>query len=278
MEASPQIVRKLPWLIEEVNLDPKTSKLERTKPKIIAAIPAYNEERFIGSVVLKAKKYVDEVIVVDDGSTDKTTQLAQEAGAYVIRHEFNKGYGESIKSCFRVAKSHNVDVLITLDGDKQHNPEEIPTLLFPLMSGAVDLTIGSRFLSDGNDIPRYRKFGIKVITFLFNFASSTKVSDAQSGFRAYKRKVLDSFSLTEKGMGVSVQTLIEARGNHFTPQEVPIHCDYHKGSSTLNPVYHGLSVAFTTVKLRFMHQWHNLLSKLAFSVNLQRFNTHRSFK
>ena len=228
--------------------------LNRT-PKVIAAIPAYNEERFIGSVVLVAKKYVSQVIVVDDGSTDNTRQAASASGALVLSHGENKGYGEAIRHCFETAKENGVDVLVTLDGDSQHDPAEIPILVAPILKGEANLVIGSRFLKSvqgtrQTNMPRYRKFGIAIITGLFNIGSKVRVSDAQSGFRAYSRRILDTVSLTEKGMGVSVEVIVKAREKGLIIQEVPISCSYHSRSSTLNPVYHGLAVTLAVVKLR----------------------------
>ena len=220
------------------------------KPKVIAAIPCYNEERFIGEVVFKAKKHVDQVIVVDDGSRDRTVKAAKVAGALVIIHGANKCYGESIKSCFEAAKANHADVLVIFDGDGQHNPDELPRVLAPILNGGVDMVIGSRFLGGGGNMPRYRKFGIDVITWLFNMGSKVRVSDAQSGFRAYGRRILDSISLAEKGMGISVEALIKARAKGFSIQEIPISCRYHPNSSSLSPVRHGLGVALTVVKLR----------------------------
>jgi glycosyltransferase involved in cell wall biosynthesis len=224
----------------------------------MAAIPCYNEDRFIGSVVLRTKKYVDQVIVVDDGSHDSTAEAAMTVGALVVSHGVNNGYGESIKSCFGAGKAHGADIMVTLDGDEQHRPEEIPVLLAPILKGEADLVIGSRFLEGKRDMPRYRKLGIGVITWLCNVGSKVKVSDSQSGFRAYSRRVLDAVSLNEKGMAISVEVLIKTRGQGFVIQEVPISCSYHSKSSTLNPVSHGLGVALTVVKLRFR----NLLLRL----------------
>ncbi len=97
--------------------------------KRIAAIPCYNEGLAIGSVVLKARKYVDKVLVVDDGSTDDTVEVATAAGAAVVSHVVNKGYGAAIRTCFNYAKENNFDVLITLDGDGQHDPSYIPEFI-----------------------------------------------------------------------------------------------------------------------------------------------------
>jgi len=96
--------------------------MELEKMKTLAAIPCFNEERAIGSVALKTRKHVDDVLVVDDGSTDNTVKVATEAGATVVSHEVNKGYGAAIRCCFNYAKEHDVDTMIILDGDGQHDP------------------------------------------------------------------------------------------------------------------------------------------------------------
>jgi len=221
------------------------------KQKIIAAIPAYNEAKYIGQVVRQTTKYVHQVIVVDDGSTDETAQVAKTAGATVIRHEINQNYGGAIKSCFKAARKLAADILVTIDGDGQHNATEIPLLITPVIKGEADIVIGSRFLNGHNGIPRYRKFGIDVITWLYNFGSSIKLSDAQCGFRAYNKKALDNLlSLKENKMAISVETIIKARKYGLTMYEAPVSCIYHAQSSTLNPVTHGLSVALATVRHR----------------------------
>ena len=218
--------------------------------RIIAIIPCYNEERFIGDIVLKARKHVDQVIVVDDGSTDATAETAESAGAMVVSHEVNKGYGESISSCFKTARAENADILVILDGDGQHDPDEIPQLLPPLLGGEANLVIGSRFINKESRLPQNRKFGIIVINWLFNFGSTRKVSDAQSGFRAYSKEVVEVIAPTARGMEASVQVLIEARRKGFIIQEVPISCLYHPESHSLDPVSHGLGVALAVVKIR----------------------------
>ena len=220
-------------------------------PKIIAAIPAYNEEQFIGEIVSKARRYVDEVIVVDDGSTDNTSEIAQAAGAEVIKHETRQGAGAATKTAFETAKRSHADILVTLDGDGQHNPDEIPQLLAPILNKEADLVIGSRFLqSNLHQMPKYRKFGIDVITFLYNLGSKARVSDSQCCFRAQNRKLIEAVNITEAGFGFSVQVLIQARKKGFTIKEVPISCIYHSDGSSLNPITHGLGVAFNVIKHR----------------------------
>ena len=228
----------------------ESEPLKSTKPAVIAVIPCYNEGRFIGDVVRRATPYVDQVIVIDDGSVDDTSQAAMAAGAWVVNHEKKKGYGTAARTCLQAARAENADIVVTLDGDGQHRPEEIPRLIAPIFGGEADLVIGSRFFEDRASMPRYRQFGIGVITWLFNIGSKAKVSDAQSGFRAYSGRLLDALRLTEKGFGFSIEVLMEAREKGFRFTEVPVSCLYHKASSSANPVTHGLGVALTAMELR----------------------------
>jgi glycosyltransferase involved in cell wall biosynthesis len=230
----------------------KRTRIHPGRPRIVAAIPCYNEETFIGDIVQQARRYVDEVIVVDDGSRDDTAAAARAAGAIVLKHEKNKGYGEAIGSCFKAARDVDADILVTLDGDSQHTASEIPAVLEPVVRGEADLAIGSRFMSPDyqKHMPRYRKLGIEIITWLLNVGSKTKVSDSQSGFRAYSRRLVDALPVSEKGMGVSVEVIARARRARFAIREVPITCIYHRESSTMNPLTHGLSVALATLRCR----------------------------
>ena len=219
-------------------------------PTIVAAIPCLDTESFIGDVVSKARKYVDHVIVINDGSHDGTARAAEAIGAIVINHASNRGYGEAVKSCFEAAKVNGADILVTLDGDGQHNPDEIPKVVDLIINDGADIVIGSRFLGKQTNMPRYRRLGIKLITFLFNLGSKVKVQDAQSGFRAYSKQALNTISATEAGMSVSVETLIKARAYGLEIREVATSCQYHPSSSSMNPVIHGLIVALSVVKLR----------------------------
>ena len=228
---------------------------ETVLPKVIAAIPCFNTEPFIAGVVTKAKKYVDQVIVIDDGSYDGTAEAAKAAGALVINHGANRGYGEAIKSCFEAARANDADVLVILDGDGQHNPGEIPQLLAPILRGEADLIIGSRFCTSEVSVPRYRKFGIRVITFLWSFGSRVKVSDAQSGFRAYNKKIFSNLRLSEKGMSISIETLEKARRKGAIIKEVPISCFYVPSTLNLKAIRHGLSVALSVVRIRLKSLW-----------------------
>ena len=239
---------------------------KRAEPRIIAVIPCLNEKQFISDIVTRARRYVGKVIVVDDGSTDNTSEAAQAAGAHVIRHKVRQGAGAATRSAFEAAKTYDADILITLDGDGQHNPDEIPQVLAPIFRGEADLVIGSRFLQPNlnqsqpvstslNHAPKYRKFSIDIINWLYNFGSKFRVSDSQSGFRAHSRKLFEAIDITEKGFGFSVQVLIQARQKGFLVKEVPVSCIYHSEGSSLNPMAHGLGVALSVIKLRFMSKF-----------------------
>lgn len=208
---------------------------------IVVGMPAYNEEKYIGSVVMLVKQYADEVIVVDDGSIDRTAKVATLAGATVIQHGENKGYGAAIQDIIFEAKKKNADILVIIDADAQHNPEEIPTLIKAVSEG-YDLVIGSRKMQTQSDIPAFRRFGQRVLLFFTNILSGEKLSDTESGFRAYSRKAMAELELKEKGMAISAETVSAATAKGLSVTEVPISVTYTKDGSTMNPVRHGMGV------------------------------------
>jgi glycosyltransferase involved in cell wall biosynthesis len=232
---------------------PEEAVTVEAKPLVVVGIPAFNEELSIAKVIVGAQKYASKVIVCDDGSTDMTAEIAERLGAIVVKHGKNLGYGAAIHSLFKQAKDLDADVLVTLDADGQHDPSEIPRVAKPVLEGAADIVIGSRFVEargSSNDMPWYRRLGVKLITKLTNAASKHSVRDAQSGFRAYSRHSIRKLNTLENGMGVSVEILLEARKKGLRIQEVPAKCSY-KGvrGSTRNPLRHGLSVITSIVKL-----------------------------
>ena len=230
------------------------------KHVIVACIPAYNEEKTIARVVIEAQKYVDKVLVCDDGSADLTGEIAERLGAEVIRHDRNMGYGAALASLFKRAREMGPDVMVTLDADMQHDPNDIPKLAKPVVDGEADIVVGSRFLSESAEgIPRGRRLGIRAITKLARAASYKGLTDAQSGFRAYGRKAIELIAPTELGMGASTEILLKAAEKGLRVREVPIKIRYDvERPSTHNPLYHGLEVVLSTVK--HMSMRHPLLS------------------
>lgn len=218
--------------------------------EIIIGIPAYNEEKNIASIILKLKKITENIIVCNDGSSDLTGQIAEKMGAIVINHPKNLGYGAAIRSIFLKSKELESDVLVTFDADGQHRIEDIKEVLEPIQKNEADIVIGSRFMGQNADnVPAYRKAGIKAITSVANLSTETKITDAQSGFRAYTKKVLDEILPSEYGMGVSTEILIKASKKGFKIKEVPIKILYEdEDTSTHNPVSHGVSVLLGTMK------------------------------
>ena len=219
--------------------------------KILVCVPAFNEGKGISEIVKKAKKYADGVIVYDDGSTDETSELATSAGATVIKSPKNTGYGSAMRALFQAAREQNADIMVTLDSDGQHDPDQIPRLVEPLRSQHFDIVIGSRFLNkeDEEKVPKYRTFGIKTITKLTQSASYSGLTDSQSGFRAYNKNALSKINLFEDGMAVSTEILLRGREKNLLATEVPITVNYKNyDTSTHNPITHGVGVLYSVLQ------------------------------
>ena len=217
--------------------------------KITVGIPAFNEEKNIIHIIEKLQKKAHIIIVCDDGSTDKTGEIAKKMGAIVISHERNLGYGAAIRSLFLKARELKSEILVTLDSDGQHRIEDLLPVTKPIIEKQADMVIGSRFL-EGNqkNIPKYRKVGIKIITKLANSSLDESVTDSQSGFRAYSQNILSTITPLEMGMGVSNEILMKSSKNGFKIAEVPIIVSYEGNTSTQNPISHGASVILSTLK------------------------------
>lgn len=211
-------------------------------PHVTAIIPAYNEELSIGSVVLSTKKYVNHVIVVDDGSTDRTAEIAVLAGAEVIQHPKNLGKGAALKTGFE--GTENTDIIVTIDGDGQHNPQEIPKLVEPIEKGEADIVNGSRYLGKkGKGTPAYRRLGQTVLDTATNLNSGLKITDSQSGFRAFAAYTLSAFRFNEAGFFIESEMLIDAANFGSRIKEVEIGVKYDQENiHKENPVSHGLGV------------------------------------
>jgi len=215
---------------------------------IIACIPAFNEERTIAKVILRSQRNADRVLVCDDGSEDMTAEISEHLGAEVVKHSRNMGYGASIASLLRRADEIGADVVVTLDADAQHDPDQIPRLVKPIVNGQADVVLGSRFIGKGSEVPGYKSVGIRMITDLSNRLDGADLTDSQSGFRAYSRRALPSVLPAEMGMGASTEILSKAHRAGLRVAEVPISVTYGGRPSTHNPVYHGVDVVFSMAK------------------------------
>jgi len=223
------------------------------KPKIVVCIPAYNEESSIAGVIANAKPHADHIIVCDDGSKDKTAEIAKKMGAEVFSNPVNMGKGFSLNMLFDYARDLNPDIVVTLDADGQHDPNEIPKLIDPILANRADVVIGSRYVKGSwTDAPLYRRFGLKIVNSLFSFNNEFGIKDTQSGFRAYSSRALKAISWCEmKGFGIEAEQLRKASQHGMRIVEVPISVRYngvHKPSKK-NPAAHGLELVSATLKL-----------------------------
>jgi len=222
--------------------------------KITIGIPAYNEEKNIAGIIARVGKYTDSIIVCDDGSSDMTREISEKLGAVVVTHSKNKGYGAAINSLFLKAKELESDIFVTFDADGQHRIQDIPIVTDAIINDKADVVIGSRFLdTKSEDMPNYRKVGIKIITKVTNLSIKEKLTDSQSGFRAYSKNALEKITPTDEGMGVSTEILIKASNLELKIAEVPIKVNYDGNTSTHDPVSHGTSVILSTIKFTSIH-------------------------
>tara|TARA_Y100001936_G_scaffold188676_1_gene187040 strand:- start:27420 stop:28304 length:885 start_codon:yes stop_codon:yes gene_type:complete len=239
--------------------------------KITFGIPAFNEEQNIGKTITKLKKISDSIIVCDDGSSDMTSEIAEGLGAIVIKHEKNYGYGAAINSIFQKAKEVDTEILVTFDADGQHKVDDVQSVINPIKENVADLVIGSRFLQKKSNVPGYRKIGIKVITKVTNASIKKELTDSQSGFRAYNKKVLENISPSDTGMGISTEILIKVSKKNLRITEVPIEISYEGKTSTHNPVSHGTSVLISTIKFTSIEhplKFYGIPSLIFFSIGL----------
>ena len=216
----------------------------------IACIPALNESSTIAGIVARSKKYVNKVFVVDDGSSDKTRIMAQAAGATVISHRKNVGYGAALKTIFQIAREKRADALVIIDGDGQHDPDEIPKVLKPVLSGLADVVIGSRFVGGSRTkIPPIRRVGMVILNFATQLMGA-RVTDTQSGFRAYSKRALSVINPNELGMAAGSEILIQASNHGLRITEVGASCKYEEDPDRSRSQFaHGLEVLLSLVKL-----------------------------
>jgi len=223
------------------------------KPLIVAVIPCFDEERFIGSVVLKVKKYVDRVLVIDDGSSDASAEVAASAGAVVFRHDCNRGLGAALRTAFQKAKEMGADIVVRLDADGQHDGDDIPAVIAPILRGEADVVVGSRFMGGRVRAPLYRRVGQRVLTATTNLGSGTRIKDSQSGFRAFSAKALEGIAITEDGFSAESEMQFAIARSGLRVVEVPIAVIY-ADKAKRNPVGHGVTVLTRVLVLISLRQ------------------------
>ena len=216
----------------------------------VVCVPAYNEEKNIEQTINKIKQFADKIIICDDGSTDKTFSISKTLGVDVIRHEKNLGKGAALRSLFEYTKSIDADVIVTIDADGQFLPSEIPKLIYPILNDGYDLVIGYRF-DENDEMPRYRKFGNKMLDHVTNLASDLPFRDTQSGFRAYSMKAISSINFEINGFGADAEILVSASKVNLKITERKITVLYNTGNktSTKNPMSHFIEVVTSLIEI-----------------------------
>lgn len=216
----------------------------------IACIPAFNEEKSIDDIVTRSLKFVDRVIVCNDGSSDETSKNAVKAGAIVLEHEKNLGKGSAFKTLFEYAKKIDADIIVTIDGDGQFLPEEMKNLINNLQKNGADIVIGNRF-GDEQEMPSYRKTGNKMLDKITKLAADLPFQDTQSGYRAYSKNAISSIKITNRGFGVDSEILIDAANKGLKITEEPVTVLYNLGhkTSTKDPITHSAGVVSSLLEL-----------------------------
>jgi glycosyltransferase involved in cell wall biosynthesis len=197
-----------------------------SNPKVIVGIPAFNEQDKIADVVRGALPHAAAVVVVDDGSRDLTALNAMNAGAMVIRHRHNAGKGAAVATLFRYAVEQGADALVLIDGDGQHDPDEIRRVVAPVLAGGADVVVGSRYLTQHSDTPLHRMLGQRAFNVMTALASGVPCTDSQSGFRAFSRRAFCAMRIAETTFSVECEQQFECALRGLRLIEVPISCRY----------------------------------------------------
>lgn len=207
--------------------------------KVVVVIAAYNEEKKIGKVVDDVAIFADKVIVVDDGSNDKTFEVIKNSKAIVLRHEINLGQGAALQTAFEFARKLNPKVVVTYDADGQFVAEEVPRVIQPILDGKVDVVFGSRFMGKTENMTLVRKLILKAgILFTYIF-SEVQLTDTHNGFRALNKKALNTIRITQDRMAHASEIIDQVVINDLRYIEVPVTVKYdeysiQKGQSSLN--------------------------------------------
>jgi len=223
-------------------------------PKIFIVIPAYNEEKVIGKVISDIKKEgFKNIIVVDDGSEDKTADVAKKEGAKVLRHILNLGQGAAIETGLQYCRKIDADVVVTFDADGQFKASEIKKIIKPIIDKKADIVLGSRFLGKAVNIPFLKKLTLQAAIIFTDIFSNIKLTDTHNGFRAFSKKALNKIFINHSGMAHASDIIDQIKRHNLKYQEVPVtvfYTDYSlkKGQSILNSIRIVLDLLFDKLK------------------------------
>ena len=236
----------------------------RKKKKVIVVMPAYFAEKTLEKTYKDIpKEYVDEIILVDDASKDKTVEIAKKLGLKVIVHEKNMGYGANQKTCYIAALKDKADIIVLVHPDYQYDPKKIPEIIKPIQDGKADVVYGSRMLIRGNakkgGMPWWKRIGNKALTLYFRLFLKIRITDAATGFIAYSRKVLETipFMRNSNGMTFDEEAMIQIVSKKFRIMEIPISTRYEDtSSSTTFPtcVKYGLKLFWRIIKYKILNK------------------------
>lgn len=235
--------------------------IKDTQKKVATIIPAYNEEKTIAKVVREMKQFSDEVIVIDDGSTDMTRSIASSAGAIVVPNQVNLGMGVSVRRGYQIAVHRNADIIVQTDADDQYTASDVPKLIKPIIENKADMVIASRFLG-GIESMQYRKrIGNQICTMITNLVAGTRLSDTQSGFRAMRNELLRQIQPTGKKDYVH-EMVIRASKEGWRITEVPSYFKQRKfGNSRLFSSLTVYAYRFTSAILKMIYRYYLLSNK-----------------
>ncbi len=199
-----------------------------------AVVPAYQEARAIGAVVRRVRAYLDTVVVVDDGSTDGTADAAQAAGATVLRHPRNLGKGIALNTGFAYARDHGCEVLVTLDADGQHDPDDLPRFLEAYARTGIPVLVGNRMAAPGA-MPRVRRWTNRAMSWFLSRAMGQYVPDSQCGFRLYRCDVLPFVATRAARYAAESEILLHIAERGIRMDSVPVSAIYRDERSKINP-------------------------------------------